>query len=119
LHPEDKAWLERQAEQGGQSMAELVREAVRRMRRQQEASFEELLEQTRGIWRRGDGLSYQRRVAANGNDAQAAVAAARLLVGSRRSPSTGRSPTGRPGCDGSSAGSCRMRFRRLWRSITG
>jgi len=37
-------------------MARLVREAVRRMRQQEEVSPEELLRQTSGLWRRGDGL---------------------------------------------------------------
>ena len=43
-------------------MTELVREAIRRLRRQEELSFEELLGRTSGLWRKGDGLSYQRRL---------------------------------------------------------
>jgi hypothetical protein len=31
-------------------------------RRARQASFSELLEQTRGIWKKGDGLAYQRRL---------------------------------------------------------
>ncbi len=46
-------------------MTELVRRAVRRMREEDTASpgaFETLLRETSGIWRAGDGLSYQRRL---------------------------------------------------------
>lgn len=43
-------------------MARLVREAIRRMRQQEDVSLEELLRQTSGLWRRGDGLAWQRRL---------------------------------------------------------
>jgi len=43
-------------------MARLVREAVRRMRQQEDVSLEELLRQTSGLWSRGDGLAWQRRL---------------------------------------------------------
>lgn len=45
-------------------MSELVRQAVRRMRRQEEASFEKLLDETSGLWKEGDGLDFQRRARA-------------------------------------------------------
>jgi hypothetical protein len=64
LEPEDKAWLERKAEAAGLPVTELVREAIRRMRREEDVSFEKLLKQTRGLWRKGDGLAYQRRARA-------------------------------------------------------
>lgn len=62
LDAEDKAWLERKAEAAGVPMTELVRQAVRRMRQEQDVSFEKLLKETRGLWRKGDGLAYQRRL---------------------------------------------------------
>ena len=62
LDPEEKTWLERRAKAAGMPMSKLVREAIQRMRQQEEASFEQLLEQTSGLWRKGDGLAYQRRV---------------------------------------------------------
>jgi len=43
-------------------MTRLVREAIRRMRQQEDVSFEELLKQTSGLWHKGDGLAYQRRL---------------------------------------------------------
>lgn len=43
-------------------MSKLVREAIRRMRQQEDLSFEKLLQQTSKFWRKGDGLKYQRRL---------------------------------------------------------
>ena len=62
LEPEDKQWLERTAQAQGVPMARLVRAAIRRMRQQEEVSLEELLKQTSGLWKRGDGLAWQRRL---------------------------------------------------------
>ena len=62
LDSDEKIWLERTAKSAGVPMTELVREAIRRMRRQEEMSFEQLLEQTSGLWSEEDGLSYQRRL---------------------------------------------------------
>jgi hypothetical protein len=62
LTEQDKAWLERRAAAEGVPMTEVVREAIRRLRQQEELSFEELLGRTSGLRRKGDGLAYQRRV---------------------------------------------------------
>jgi len=62
LDPEDKQWLERTAQAQAVPMARLVREAIRRMRQQEDISLEELLRQTSGLWKRGDGLASQRRL---------------------------------------------------------
>ena len=65
LDPESKAWLDRQAKKEKLSMAELIRTAVRKYREEQRpgaASFDDLLNETRGIWRCGDALEYQRRL---------------------------------------------------------
>lgn len=42
-------------------MAEIVRRAVRKLK-ESEDELEELLEATKGIWRKGDGLEYQREI---------------------------------------------------------
>lgn len=62
LDPGDKSWLDRKATEAGVPMAELVRAAIRRMRQLDESAFERVLQQTSGLWRRGDGLTYQRRM---------------------------------------------------------
>ncbi|MGI5863973.1 MAG: ribbon-helix-helix protein, CopG family [Myxococcales bacterium] len=63
LDEEDKAWLDRRAAAEGVPMTELIRRAVRLLRAHEEppaASLDELLDKTKGLWRRGDGLEYQR-----------------------------------------------------------
>ena len=65
LDQDDKAWLDRQAARRRVPMTELVREAVRLLRRHErvsEPSPEDLLDRTRGIWPRGDGLRWQNRL---------------------------------------------------------
>jgi hypothetical protein len=63
LDEEDKAWLDERARAEGVPMTELIRRAVRMLRaRPGEPTTEELLDKTRGLWRSGDGLEYQRRV---------------------------------------------------------
>ena len=62
LDSDEKIWLERKAKAAGVPMTELVREAIRRMRQQDEMSFEQLLEQTSGLWSEEDGLAYQHRL---------------------------------------------------------
>ena len=56
LDSDDKIWLERKAKAAGVPMTELVREAIRSMRRQDEMSFEQLLEQTVVLGRKKTGL---------------------------------------------------------------
>jgi hypothetical protein len=52
----ERQWLEQKAREAGVSIAEIVRCAIRQARQA------ELLESTKGLWRQGDGLAYQRRV---------------------------------------------------------
>ena len=62
LDKEDKAWLDRKAAQEHVTMTEIVRRAVRRMRKDSAGSpeaFDALLRETSGLWKQGDGLSYQ------------------------------------------------------------
>ncbi len=71
LEEEEKAWLDRRAEQEKVSMTELVRRAVRQYRQQRELearSVHRLLEETSGIWTGEDGLSYQRRIRGEWHD---------------------------------------------------
>lgn len=67
LDPDDKAWLDRRAEEENMTMTQIVRTAVRRYRQEVDAqaalpSFEELLSSTAGIWTAEDGLAYQQRL---------------------------------------------------------
>lgn len=66
LDVQDKAWLDERARREGVPMTELIRRAVRLLRSlpepEAEPTTEELLEQTRGVWRHADGLTYQGRL---------------------------------------------------------
>ena len=67
LDPDDKAWLDRAARQERIPMTRLVRRAIRRLRKESEASaprFEVLLRKTSGMARLGDGVAVQRRLRA-------------------------------------------------------
>ena len=65
LDKESKEWLDQQARVESGSKAEIIRTAVRRYReekRKETPSINDLLKQTSGIWKAGDGLRYQRRL---------------------------------------------------------
>ncbi len=65
LEEEDKAWLDRKAEEDRVSMAELVRRAVRLYREESNREAQplrQLLQATSGLWKGEDGLAYQRRI---------------------------------------------------------
>ena len=65
LDEESKRWLDRQAREENVSTAELIRTAVRKYRDEKKRAalpLNDLLEQTSGIWKAGDGLTYQRRL---------------------------------------------------------
>lgn len=65
IDEDDKRWLDARAEAEGVPMTELIRRAVRLLRAQTGAetrTWQELHEATSGIWRRGDGLAWQRKL---------------------------------------------------------
>ena len=65
LDRENKEWLDRRARHENLSMAELIRVAVRQYRERtppDDATFDELLGQTSGIWKGEDALRHQREL---------------------------------------------------------
>ena len=65
IDKESKEWLDQQARRENVSTAELIRTAVRKYRdekKRETLPLSDLLKQTSGIWKGGDGLSYQRRL---------------------------------------------------------
>ena len=63
IDPDDKAWLEREARRLNIPVGELLQHAIRKLRVGSESeSLSGLLERTRGIWKGGDGLQYQRKI---------------------------------------------------------
>lgn len=63
LSEEDKLWLESYSSANQVSVAEAIRQGIRRLR---DAEFQEtyrtLVQNSRGIWKKGDGLNYQERI---------------------------------------------------------
>lgn len=63
LSDKDKAWIESYSKVSGISMAEAIRQGITELREREETNvFQRLVEETRGIWRKGDGLTYQEKI---------------------------------------------------------
>ncbi|MGH7962552.1 MAG: ribbon-helix-helix protein, CopG family [Candidatus Binatia bacterium] len=65
LDSKDKEWLERKAQEEHVSIAQLIRQAVRHYREECQTdvpSIDQVLRETAGLWKAGDGLLYQRRI---------------------------------------------------------
>lgn len=62
LENDDKQWLDEEALRSGMPKSAIVRLSIRYMRLDRERSFENLLNQTSGTWKEGDGLAYQERL---------------------------------------------------------
>jgi Ribbon-helix-helix protein, copG family len=65
LEKKDKRWLDETARSEGVAMTELIRRAVRLLRERstrERPGLDDLLDQTSGSWKLGDGLKYQRKV---------------------------------------------------------
>jgi hypothetical protein len=62
LEENDRRWLEQRAQEAGVPMSEVVRQAIRQAQKNGQKPMKELLASTKGLWRQGDGLKYQRRI---------------------------------------------------------
>jgi broad specificity phosphatase PhoE len=62
LEEGEKSWLKRRSRETGESMAQIVRRAIRRLEESEKESLDDTLAVTSGLWRRGDGLRYQRKI---------------------------------------------------------
>lgn len=65
LDEDDKTWLDREAKRENIPMTELIRRAVRAMRKQkelEEITLETLLQNTSSTWTHGDGLQWQSKL---------------------------------------------------------
>ena len=60
---ETKAWLESYSKIKGISIAEAIRKGITKLRQEEESDvYQTLLERTKGIWNKGDGLKYQQKM---------------------------------------------------------
>jgi len=63
LPEDDRRWLLNYSRSQGISMAEAVRHGIRSLKTSERQNvYESLLKRTRGLWRKGEGLQYQREV---------------------------------------------------------
>lgn len=63
LPDEDKLWLEGYSKVHKISVAEAIRQGIGQLKKnQQQRTYEQLVERTRGLWRKGDGLEYQVKI---------------------------------------------------------
>jgi 6-phosphogluconate dehydrogenase len=63
LSEEDKQWLESYSRAHQVSLAEAVRQGIRRLKDAElEKTYRTIVQNTRGIWKEGDGLKYQRKL---------------------------------------------------------
>jgi plasmid stability protein len=62
LEENDRQWLELRAQETGKPMSEVVRQAIRQAQEAEQKPMKDLLASTKGLWRQGDGLRYQRRI---------------------------------------------------------
>lgn len=66
LNEQDQRWLTEQAKAEHLPMAEIVSRVIQyyrdHARQEAKTDFDGLLENTRGIWRHGDGLAFQQRL---------------------------------------------------------
>ena len=65
LPEEDKLWLESYSKAKKVSLAEAIRRGITRLKEEETAeTYRVLVESTRGIWMKGDGLKYQKKIRA-------------------------------------------------------
>ena len=60
ISEEDKTWLDAYSKAINVSVAEVIRQEIKSLRETHESeAYLKLVENTRGIWKQGDGLRYQ------------------------------------------------------------
>lgn len=68
LPEEDKVWLESYSKAYRISVAEAIRQGIKRLKESMsESTYNTLVQNTRGIWKKGDGLKYQEKMRSEWN----------------------------------------------------
>lgn len=63
LSESDKKWLESYSRAHEVSLAEAIRQGIRKLRDTEFVeTYRDTVQRTQGLWRRGDGLRYQRKI---------------------------------------------------------
>jgi len=63
ISEEDKRWLESYGKARGISLAEAIRKGIKKLREDESSGmYRVMIDKTRGLWKKGDGLTYQRQL---------------------------------------------------------
>ena len=63
ISEKDKSWLENYSMACGISMAEAIRRGITQLREHEEKNtYQKIVNNTRGIWKKGDGLKFQKKL---------------------------------------------------------
>jgi len=63
ISEEDKRWLESYGKARGISLAEAIRKGIKKLRESESRdTYCAMVDKTKGLWKKGDGLKYQRRL---------------------------------------------------------
>jgi hypothetical protein len=62
LEENDRQWLQQKSQETGKPMSEVVRLALRQAQESEQKPMKDLLDSTKGLWKHGNGLKYQRRI---------------------------------------------------------
>ncbi len=68
LSEEDKRWLESYSNLHHVSVAEAIRQGIRKLKEMElHENYRALVKNSRGLWKKGDGLAYQNKIRAEWN----------------------------------------------------
>ena len=68
ISEEDKRWLESYSSLHKVSVAEAIRQGIRKLKEAELfENYQTLVQRTRGIWKQGDGLNFQKKIRAEWN----------------------------------------------------
>jgi len=63
LSEEDKRWLESYSNLHHVSVAEAIRQGIRKLKEMEfDENYRALVQNSRGLWVKGDGLAYQKKI---------------------------------------------------------
>ena len=68
LSEEDKRWLESYSNLNRVSVAEAIRQGIRKLKEAELIeNYQTLVQRTKGLWKKGDGLDFQKKIRAEWN----------------------------------------------------
>ena len=68
ISEEDKRWLESYSSLNKVSVAEAIRQGIRKLKEAELFDkYQTLVQRTKGLWKKGDGLNFQKKIRAEWN----------------------------------------------------